>query len=166
MAEKKMWGGRFEGSVDPVFEEFSQSVSFDRELALVDIAGSRAHARVIHRAGILSVEELAAVLGGLDAVEREIREGEFVWRQDMEDVHMNVEHRLTELIGDAGKKLHTGRSRNDQVALDFRLYTAERLEAWHKGLKDMIAALAEQAEKHVDTMLPGCTHLQPAQPVS
>ena len=166
MAEKKMWGGRFSGSVDPVFEAFSESVSHDRELAFMDVAGSRAHAKVLRRAGVLDQAEFDALVGGLDTVEREVREGVFPWRVELEDVHMNIEQRLTELAGDAGKKLHTGRSRNDQVALDFRLHVNERLGAWQRGLAELTAALAGRAGEHVETLLPGCTHLQPAQPVS
>ncbi len=166
MAEKKLWGGRFDQPTDALMEEFSESVSFDQAMAMEDIAGSAAHARMLAEQGVISKQDMGDILRGLDQVQQEIAAGAFLWRTDREDVHMNIEARLTELVGEAGKKLHTGRSRNDQVALDFRLLVHGRLFAWQEGARLLAQALADQAEQHVDTLLPGCTHLQPAQPVT
>jgi len=166
MSDKKLWGGRFAGGTDTLVEAYTESVSFDRELWAEDIAGSKAHARMLARQGIISAEDAKAIVAGLDAVRAEIERGEFVWRTDREDVHMNIEARLTELIGDAGKRLHTGRSRNDQVALDFRLHVSRRLAMWSDLLARLVEVLCARAEEHVSTLLPGHTHLQPAQPVS
>lgn len=146
-------------------EAFTESVSYDRKLYAQDIAGSKAHARMLSRQGVLTSEEADSIVSGLDKVLAEIENGDFVWRTDYEDVHMNVESRLSELIGDAGRKLHTGRSRNDQVALGFRLYVSARLRAWQEGVAQLISALMGQSEQHTKTLLPGYTHLQPAQPV-
>lgn len=166
MADKKLWGGRFTGSTDALVEAYTESVSFDRELWAEDIAGSMAHARMLARQGVIAQSDAEAIIAGLDAVRIEIESGEFAWRTDREDVHMNIEARLTELVGDAGKRLHTGRSRNDQVALDFRLHVARRLALWSELAARLIGVLCERAEEHVETLLPGHTHLQPAQPVS
>ena len=166
MADKKLWGGRFTGGTDALVEAYTESVSFDRELWAEDIAGSKAHARMLARQGVIAQAEAEAIVAGLDAVRAEIERGEFVWRADREDVHMNIEARLTELIGDAGKRLHTGRSRNDQVALDFRLHVSRRLAMWGELLARLVGVLCERADEHVETLLPGHTHLQPAQPVS
>jgi len=166
MSDKKLWGGRFTGGTDALVEAYTESVSFDRELWAEDIVGSKAHARMLARQGIISAEDAKAIVAGLDAVRAEIERGEFVWRTDREDVHMNIEARLTELIGDAGKRLHTGRSRNDQVALDFRLHVSRRLAMWSDLLARLVEVLCARAEEHVSTLLPGHTHLQPAQPVS
>jgi argininosuccinate lyase len=165
MSAKKLWGGRFKGRTEGLVEDYTESVSFDSTLYAQDIAGSMAHARMLARAGVLTEDEAAAIVQGLSKVRREIERGEFEWRVDLEDVHMNIEARLTELVGEVGRKLHTGRSRNDQVALDFRLYVSERIRAWSGLLREAVAALADQAERHADTLLPGYTHLQPAQPV-
>ncbi|HEU6437645.1 MAG TPA: argininosuccinate lyase [Nitratidesulfovibrio sp.] len=166
MAEKKMWGGRFRQATAALVEEYTQSVSFDRALYAQDIAGSKAHARMLAKQGVLTADEAARIVEGLDMVLAEIEGGTFVWRRELEDVHMNIESRLTELVGDVGKKLHTGRSRNDQVALDFRLFVSDRIRAWRGLARDLVAVLAERAGEHADTLLPGCTHMQPAQPVS
>jgi argininosuccinate lyase len=147
-------------------EAYSESVSYDRRMYRQDIAGSKAHARMLAKRGILANDEAERIVAGLDQVLDEIEAGTFPWRVEFEDVHMNVEQRLTELIGPLGGKLHTGRSRNDQVALDFRLYVAESLDTWGKLARELIAVFLKRAEEHKDTLLPGCTHLQPAQPVS
>lgn len=164
--DKKLWGGRFTVDTAPLVERYTASVDFDRRLCVQDIAGSRAHAAMLAAQGILSTAEYAAIDQGLTQIEQEIANGDFVWRQDLEDVHMNIESRLTELVGAAGQKLHTGRSRNDQVALDFRLFVAESLAEWADHLKTLVRVLVQRAEEHAQTLLPGCTHFQPAQPVS
>ncbi|ADU62268.1 MAG: argininosuccinate lyase [Pseudodesulfovibrio sp.] len=166
MADKKMWGGRFSGGTAASMEAYSESVSFDWRLYAEDILGSQAHARMLARQGFLTDDEAVRICDGLDAVRAEIEAGEFVWKTGHEDVHMNIESRLTELIGPLGGKLHTARSRNDQVALDFRLHVAARLAAWQERLAALIKVYADRADEHRDTLLPGCTHFQPAQPVS
>ncbi|MDD2218777.1 MAG: argininosuccinate lyase [Desulfoplanes sp.] len=164
--ETKMWGGRFTQDTAPLVEEYTVSVTYDRELYAEDIAGSKAHARMLAAQGILTPEEAQTLIGGLEAIGKEIENGAFVWRQDLEDVHMNIEHRLTELVGPVGQKLHTGRSRNDQVALDFRLFVHKRLLVWKTELKQLIRSFLDQAQKNRDVILPGYTHMQPAQPVA
>ena len=166
MAEKKMWGGRFRQKTAALVEEYTQSVSYDRLMYRQDIAGSKAHARMLARQGVISQDDADKIVSGLAQIQEEIESGNFVWRREMEDVHMNIESRLSELVGDAGKRLHTGRSRNDQVALDFRLYVSDAIREWQEQIRAVIAELVKQAEQHVDTLLPGCTHMQPAQPVS
>jgi argininosuccinate lyase len=166
MADKKMWGGRFAQGTAASMEAFSESVSFDRLLYAEDIRGSQAHARMLAKQGFLTDEEARTICDGLDTVKSEIESGAFVWKTEMEDVHMNVESRLTEIIGPLGGKLHTARSRNDQVALDFRLHVAARLAAWQEYLASVVTVFVDRAEEHKDTMLPGCTHFQPAQPVT
>lgn len=162
----KPWGGRFKERTSGAVEAYTESISFDRELYAQDIAGSQAHAAMLGRQGVITPEEADALVRGLDTVRREIESGRFPWRQDLEDVHMNVETRLTELVGEVGKKLHTGRSRNDQVCLDFRLYVSDSLREWSKLSRALVAMFARRAAEHQDTLLPGCTHMQPAQPVS
>ncbi len=166
MAEKKMWGGRFRQKTAALVEEYTQSVSYDRLMYRQDIAGSTAHARMLARQGIIAQEDAERIVSGLAQIREEIESGSFQWRTEMEDVHMNIESRLSELVGDAGKRLHTGRSRNDQVALDFRLYVSDAIREWQEQVRAVIAELVKQAAQHVDTLLPGCTHMQPAQPVS
>ena len=166
MAEKKMWGGRFSEGTDASMEAYSESVSFDWQLYAEDIRGSQAHARVLAKQGFLTEAEARQICDGLDAVRSEIEAGQFTWKPAMEDVHMNIESRLTELIGPVGGKLHTARSRNDQVALDFRLHVAARLASWQEYLASLIEVYVARAGEHKDTLLPGCTHFQPAQPVS
>ncbi len=163
---RKPWDGRFREGQSKAVEAFTESVSFDRRLYRQDIAGSKAHAAMLAEQGIITEQDAQDIAAGLDRILVEIESGEFQWREDLEDVHMNIESRLTELVGEAGRKLHTGRSRNDQVALDFRLYAAERLRSWQSGCAALIAALVDQAVAHKDVLLPGCTHFQPAQPVS
>jgi len=166
MAEKKMWGGRFAEGTAASMEAYSESVSYDWQLYAEDIRGSQAHARVLAKQGFLTDAEAQQICDGLDKVKAEIETGEFEWKTEMEDVHMNVESRLTALIGPVGGKLHTARSRNDQVALDFRLHVAARLASWKEYLASLIEVYVVRAEEHKETLLPGCTHFQPAQPVS
>jgi argininosuccinate lyase len=165
MAGKKLWGGRFTGSTSELTERFTVSVDFDKRLYAEDIRGSLAHARMLARQGVIEEQDAVSIENGLAGIKREIENGAFKWNESMEDVHMNVEARLTELIGEAGKRLHTGRSRNDQVATDFRLHVAVRLADWMGRARELAAVLAERAGEHLDTLLPGYTHLQPAQPV-
>lgn len=164
--EKKLWGGRFAGDTAPLVERYTCSVDFDARLWQQDIDGSKAHAAMLARQGIISDEDCRAIHHGLEQIREEIRSGVFVWRQDLEDVHMNIEQRLTELVGAPGQKLHTGRSRNDQVALDFRLFVGSCLDQWSGSLRGLVEVLTARAGEHQDTLLPGCTHFQPAQPVS
>ncbi len=163
---KKMWGGRFAEAAAAKVEEYTQSESFDRQLYREDIAGSKAHARMLGQCGIIGPDEAKVIIDGLDSVLAEIEAGTFVWKRELEDVHMNIERRLTELVGPVGGKLHTARSRNDQVGLDFRLHVAARLGVWSAELARLVGVLADRAEEHKATLLPGCTHLQAAQPVS
>ena len=166
MAKEKLWGGRFHEGTAASVEAYTQSISYDWALYKQDIAGSCAHARMLSRQGVISAEEADQLVAGLAAVRAEIEDGTFQWKKELEDVHMNIESRLTELVGDVGKKLHTGRSRNDQVALDFRLFVSDRLREWQRLARELAAVYMARAEEHQDTILPGCTHLQPAQPVS
>lgn len=166
MAEKKMWGGRFAEGTAASMEAYSESVSYDWQLYAEDIRGSQAHARVLAKQGFLTEDEASQICDGLDTVKAEIEAGDFAWKTAMEDVHMNIESRLTEIIGPVGGKLHTARSRNDQVALDFRLHVAARLASWQEYLASVIKVFTARAEEHTGTLLPGCTHFQPAQPVS
>ncbi|MEF2146122.1 MAG: argininosuccinate lyase [Desulfovibrionaceae bacterium] len=166
MAEKKLWGGRFSEGTKASVEQYTESISFDWRLFREDIAGSQAHARMLARQGVLTPEEGDVIVRGLDEVRKEIESGTLQWKTELEDVHMNIEARLTELIGPLGGKLHTGRSRNDQVGLDFRLYVAGRLGQWRNLLAKLVAVLVERAAENRDVLLPGCTHFQPAQPVS
>ena len=157
---KKMWGGRFAEAAAAKVEEYTQSESFDRNLYREDIAGSKAHARMLGECGIIGKDEAKVIIQGLDTVLAEIEAGTFAWKRELEDVHMNIERRLTELVGPVGGKLHTARSRNDQVGLDFRLFVAARLGVWSAELARLVAVLADRAEEHKATLLPGCTHLQ------
>ncbi|WP_297672305.1 argininosuccinate lyase [uncultured Desulfovibrio sp.] len=166
MKTNQSWGGRFAEGPKEAVARYTDSQTYDRALYAQDIRASQAHARMLGRQGVITEEEAATLVRGLDSVREEIASGSFVWKPELEDVHMNIEARLTELVGDTGKKLHTGRSRNDQVGLTFRLFVADRLEAWRQGLAALCAVLARRAEQHREDILPGCTHLQPAQPVS
>ena len=161
----KPWDGRFAEGADPTAEAFTSSLSFDRRLWPHDIRGSAAWARALERAGLLDPAELAAIDKGLEAVRDELESGRFTFRPELEDIHMNVERRLIELTGPVGGKLHTGRSRNDQIALDERLYLRDILGDVDGGLQRAQAALLAQAERHRDAAMPGYTHLQRAQPV-
>jgi argininosuccinate lyase len=164
--DSRMWGGRFNEPTDAFVEAFTASVDFDQRLALVDIEGSLAHAKMLHKIGILSADELDAIETGMAQISQEIIDGEFDWSPGLEDVHMNIESRLTQLIGDAGKKLHTGRSRNDQIATDIRLYLRAEIEHCLSQIRDFQKGLLDIAEKEADTIMPGFTHLQVAQPVT
>jgi len=160
------WGGRFSEATDAFVQEFTASYSFDHVLAHYDVQGSRAHANMLEACGILSSEDLDDIHRGLDQVLSEIDAGEFMWSVELEDVHMNIEARLTEIIGDAGKRLHTGRSRNDQVATDIRLYLRAAITSIRGQLTRLRTGLIDQAEIYADTVMPGFTHLQVAQPVT
>jgi len=164
--EEKPWKGRFTAATDQLVEEYTQSVSYDKRLYKVDIEGSKAHAGMLARVGVLTDEESRTIIEGLDQILEDIEQGEFSWSNTLEDVHMNIEARLTENIGDIGKKLHTGRSRNDQVATDIRLYLRQGIESLSTEIKVLIMALLDLAEKESDTIMPGFTHLQVAQPVT
>ncbi len=162
----KPWSGRFSEPTDAFVEAFTASVDFDKRLYRYDIQGSIAHATMLEKAGILSAEELTAIVSGLEAIREQIDHGRFQWSIALEDVHMNIESALTEAIGGAGKKLHTGRSRNDQVATDVRLYLRDEIEIIRAEILRLQQALLAVAEREVDTILPGFTHLQTAQPVT
>jgi argininosuccinate lyase len=165
-ADAKGWSGRFAEPVSPLVKRYTSSVDVDRRLAAVDIQGSLAHARMLAATGVLSAADLAAIERGLDTIKGEVERGEFAWSSDLEDVHFNVEKRLIALIGDAGKRLHTGRSRNDQVATDLRLWLREATDAIIASLVALRRAFIDLAEAHADTIMPGYTHLQVAQPVT
>jgi argininosuccinate lyase len=160
------WSGRFKEPVDEQVKRFTASVGFDRRLAKYDIEGSLAHARMLAAAGILPRRDLAAIERGLARVRREIERGRFDWSLDAEDVHLNIERRLTALAGDAGKRLHTARSRNDQVATDLRLWLREEIDEILELIAALERALLEQAARHAALVMPGFTHLQVAQPVT
>ena len=165
-ASAKLWGGRFDESTDAFVESFTASVSFDQRLYKQDIAGSRAHAQRLNQVGVLSDEDVKQINAGLDQIEIDIAEGNFEWSVSREDVHMNIEAALTEHIGDAGKRLHTGRSRNDQIATDIRLYLREACDQAAAEAIRLMEGMLSLAEKHSDTIMPGFTHLQSAQPVT
>jgi len=160
------WSGRFSEPVAERVKRYTASVDFDRRLAAVDITGSLAHARMLHAQGIIGRRDLAAIERGMRTISREIEEGRFEWSIDREDVHFNIERRLTELVGEPGKRLHTARSRNDQVATDVRLYLRAAIDEILALLGSVRTALLDLAEPHADTILPGFTHLQVAQPVT
>ena len=160
------WSGRFSEPMSERMRRFNASIDFDRRLAAVDIAASIAHARMLAATGVMSDVDLAAIERGLEQIKGEIERGEFVWSRELEDVHFNIEKRLTTLVGDAGKRLHTARSRNDQVATDLRLWLRDAIDALTENLRALRAALIDLAEKHADTIMPGYTHLQVAQPVT
>ena len=163
---QELWGGRFSEPTDAFVQRFTASEAFDRRLAVYDIAGSRAHADMLAATGVLTADENAAIQQGLQDVLAEIEAGRFVWSVAREDVHMNIEARLTELIGDVGKKLHTGRSRNDQVATDLRLYLRAELDHCRAELTRLQLGIVTLAAQHAETVMPGFTHLQVAQPVT
>ena len=163
---KKAWSGRFVEPVSELVQRYTASIGFDRRLAEFDIQGSLAHAQMLSAVGIISSTDLASIERGMDKIRREIRSGRFIWLLELEDVHLNIEKRLTTLIGDAGKRLHTARSRNDQVATDVRLYLRTSIDDIMRCIKAMQQALLDLAEKHADTVMPGFTHLQVAQPIS
>ena len=161
-----LWGGRFTESTDAFVQEFTASVQFDQRMAQQDIEGSRAHASMLGRAGVLSAGDVADIQRGLDEIATEIAEGRFEWSIALEDVHMNIEAALTRKIGDAGKRLHTGRSRNDQVATDIRLYVRSGIDDIVQQLNRLRHGMLDLAERHTDVIMPGFTHLQTAQPVT
>ena len=161
-----MWGGRFEGGPASIMEEINASIAFDKRLAEQDLAGSRAHAEMLGKTGIIASADADAILKGLDRIGTEIREGRFVFKRELEDIHLNIEARLTEIAGAAGSRLHTARSRNDQVATDFRLWVREACERAGRGLVALQKVLLLQAGAHAETIMPGFTHMQPAQPVT
>jgi len=164
--QNKLWGGRFSESTDAFVQAFTASVTFDQRLAPYDIAGSKAHANMLAHVGILTEQECQQILEGLDSILADIDKGQFEWSIALEDVHMNIEAALTERIGIAGKKLHTGRSRNDQVATDIRLFMRDQLSLVLSELARLQVGLLGLAEQHADTIMPGFTHLQVAQPVT
>ncbi|MEJ1298782.1 MAG: argininosuccinate lyase [Candidatus Sedimenticola sp. (ex Thyasira tokunagai)] len=166
MSDKKLWSGRFNEPTDAFVEAFTASVEFDQRLYRYDIQGSIAHATMLTKAGILTDAERDRIISGLEAIQQQIEAGEFNWSIELEDVHMNIESALTGAIGDAGKKLHTGRSRNDQVATDVRLYLRDEIEVIRNEVLRLQQALLAVAEREADTILPGFTHLQTAQPIT
>ena len=160
------WSARFSEPVSDLVKRYTASVNFDQRMAKVDIQGSLAHADMLASIGIISSEDLTAIQSGMATILAEIEQGGFSWSLDLEDVHLNIEKRLVELIGDAGKRLHTGRSRNDQVATDIRLWLREEIDIALDLLRQLRHNLAKLAQQHADTILPGFTHLQVAQPVT
>jgi len=166
MAQDKLWGGRFDAPTDKFVEEFNASVDVDARMYREDIAASRAHAKMLGRQDILSDDDVKQILQGLNDIEAEIERGEMQFTVALEDVHMNIESRLTDEIGDAGKRLHTARSRNDQVATDMRLYLRRRVDELLIRIHSLQRVLVTLAHEHADTIMPGFTHLQTAQPVT
>ncbi|AAQ57794.1 argininosuccinate lyase [Chromobacterium violaceum] len=166
MQDSHAWSGRFSEPVSELVKHYTASIGFDYRLAEVDIEGSLAHAAMLNRSGVLSDADLEAIRRGMADILDEIRAGKLEWSVDLEDVHMNIERRLTDRIGDAGKRLHTGRSRNDQVATDIRLWLRGEIDATVHLLAGLQSSLLELAERHADTVMPGFTHLQVAQPVT
>jgi argininosuccinate lyase len=164
--DSKPWGGRFTEATDSFVETFTASVGFDRRLYHHDITGSIAHANMLGAVGIISADERASIVAGLEQIHKDIDEGRFEWRVDLEDVHMNVENALVALIGDTGKKLHTGRSRNDQVATDMRLYLRAETDQLIQLSRALLTELLSAAQRYADTIMPGFTHLQTAQPIT
>ena len=163
---KNTWSGRFAEPVAELVKSYTASVGFDYKLALFDIQGSLAHAQMLAGCNIIASQDLSDIKRGLAQIQNEILSGEFVWSVDLEDVHLNIEKRLTTLVGDAGKRLHTGRSRNDQVATDIRLYLRQAIDDLLGLIKALQSALLDLAEQHTNTIMPGFTHLQVAQPIS
>ncbi len=165
-SSNQMWGGRFASGPDAIMEEINASIGFDKKLFAQDIRGSIAHATMLAEQGIISHEDKDKIVSGLNTIMSEIESGQFQFSRKLEDIHMNIEARLADLIGPAAGRLHTARSRNDQVALDFRLWVKEELVKTEKMLTGLIAAFLDRAEEHADTVMPGFTHLQTAQPVT
>jgi argininosuccinate lyase len=162
----QMWGGRFASGPAAIMEAINASIAFDRKLYAQDIEASQAHAEMLAKQGIISQEDHRAISRGLDTIRAEIERGEFAFSARLEDIHMNIEQRLAELIGPAAGRLHTARSRNDQVAVDFRLWVKRELERTGRALEGLIAVLLDRAGQHAETIMPGFTHLQSAQPVT
>jgi argininosuccinate lyase len=166
MATNSSWGGRYAEGPSAIMQAINASIGFDRKMWRQDIEGSLAHAAMLAHVGILTAEEEAAIRQGLADIAHEIAAGRFAFSEALEDIHMNIEARLTERIGEAGKRLHTGRSRNDQVATDVRLWVRDAIDGLDGQIADLMRALADRAAEHADTVMPGFTHLQPAQPVT
>ena len=164
--KNKPWKGRFQSSTDPLVDEFTASVHFDQILASHDILGSKAHVTMLKECGIINNQECEDILTGLETIQKEIKDGQFDWNVSLEDVHMNIESRLVEIIGETGKKLHTARSRNDQVATDLRLYARTQVDELLSILRNLINEIVTLAEKEAFSIMPGFTHLQVAQPVT
>jgi argininosuccinate lyase len=164
--KSEAWSARFSEPVSDLVKRYTASVFFDKRLAEFDIQGSLAHAEMLAHQGIISGQDYADIQRGMAQIQSEIASGKFEWLLDLEDVHLNIEKRLTELVGDAGKRLHTGRSRNDQVATDIRLYMRSAIDDITGLLRDLRVALVDLAEQHADTILPGFTHMQVAQPIT
>jgi argininosuccinate lyase len=162
----KPWGGRFTEATDAFVEKFTASVNFDRRLYGYDIQGSIAHANMLATVGVLTDDERNRIVSGLQTIHKEIADGDFTWRVSLEDVHMNIESRLVDLLGDTGKKLHTARSRNDQIATDIRLYLRSEIDELVAAEKVLLENILELADRHADTIMPGFTHLQAAQPIT
>jgi argininosuccinate lyase len=165
-AASAMWGGRFAGGPAAIMQRINASIDFDKRLYAQDIRGSKAHCRMLVKQAILTPQDGEAILGGLDRVLAEIEAGDFPFSQKLEDIHMNVESRLAELIGEAAGRLHTARSRNDQVATDFRLWVRDAIDGMEAALRELVEALLDRADEHAATVMPGFTHLQTAQPVT
>ncbi|MFM8726927.1 MAG: argininosuccinate lyase, partial [Planctomycetaceae bacterium] len=161
----KAWGGRFHQATDTRVEAFTESISFDRRLYAVDIRGSMAHATMLASVGLITAEERDQICSHLDQIGEEIAAGQFTFRQDLEDIHMHIENSLITRIGDVGRKLHTGRSRNDQVSTDLKLYTRDAIDDLDRLLADVQRAFVDRCELDAGVILPGYTHLQRAQPV-
>ena len=166
MARNTSWGGRYAEGPSAIMQAINASIGFDRKMWRQDIEGSLAHAAMLAHVGILTADEEAAIRQGLADIAHEISEGRFAFSEALEDIHMNIEARLTERIGEAGKRLHTGRSRNDQVATDVRLWVRDAIDGLDGQIADLMRALADRAAEHAGTVMPGFTHLQPAQPVT
>lgn len=162
----QQWGGRFAEGPSAIMAAINASIGFDRKMWRQDIQGSLAHAAMLKHVGIISPEDEAAIRDGLEKIAARIEGGDFPFDDALEDIHMNIEARLTEIIGEAGKRLHTGRSRNDQVALDVRLWVRDAIDGLSGQIKDVMRALVARAEEHAGSVMPGFTHLQPAQPVT
>ena len=165
-SDNKLWGGRFSENTDAFVEAFTASIQFDQRLYKHDIAGSKAHAQMLQKVGLLTEEEMQSIHQGLDDILQEIEQGNMEWSIALEDIHMNIEAKLTDRIGLAGKKLHTGRSRNDQIATDIRLWLREQIDLISAEINRLQMGLLEVAEREADTILPGFTHLQVAQPIT
>jgi argininosuccinate lyase len=166
MSSNTMWGGRYAAGPAEIMERINASIDFDRRLYAQDISGSKAHCRMLVDCKIIAAADGEAILAGLDAILKDIEAGDFKFKTSLEDIHMNVEAALADRIGETAGRLHTGRSRNDQVATDFRLWVRDAIDMLDEQLQNLQRALIEKAEAHTDTVMPGFTHLQSAQPVT
>jgi argininosuccinate lyase len=165
-SQNSLWGGRYAEGPGAIMREINASIGFDRKMWRQDIRGSLAHAKMLAHVGIIAADDEAAIRQGLKDIGQEIEAGDFAWSEALEDIHMNIEARLTERIGEAGKRLHTARSRNDQVALDVRLWVRDAIDGLDAQIADVMRALTDRAAEHAGTVMPGFTHLQPAQPTT